>query len=93
MTHNRRNPVTETSTAEIIHSFDRADGVERERLARLVRSISRFLDSGDAVVASIAGEAEVIDCRPSGGAWILDRLWQRLGIDQNVKRLLARMSR
>lgn len=37
LAHNRRNPLTGAPTAEIIHSFGRAD---REGLARLVRSIT-----------------------------------------------------
>ena len=89
LAHNRRNPVTGAPTAEIIHSFGRADRVDREGLARLVRSISRFLDPAEAVAASTAGEVEVIDSRPLGGALALDHLWHQLGIDQGVKRLLA----
>lgn len=77
LAHNRRNPVTGASTAEIIHGPGRTDCVEREGTARLVRSISHFLDRGEAVVASTGSgaEAEAIDSRPFRGAWVLDRLW------------------
>lgn len=46
-------------------------------LARLVKSISRFLDPADAVAD---GEVAILDSRPLGTAWVADRLWQRLGI-------------
>ncbi|EQD26681.1 transposase IS4 family protein, partial [mine drainage metagenome] len=89
LAHNRRDPKTGVPKAEMIHSFGRADRVDREGLARLVRSISRFLEPGEAVAASTAGEVEVVDSRPLGGALVLDHLWHQLGIDQGVKRLLA----
>jgi len=34
-----------------VHRFGRTDQVDREALARLVRSISRFLDPAEAVAA------------------------------------------
>ena len=89
LAHNRRNPLTGAPTAEIIHSFGRADRVDREGLARLVRSISRFLEPGAAVAATAENGVEVVDSRPLGGALVLDHLWHRLGIDQGLRRLLA----
>jgi hypothetical protein len=46
LAHNERHPVTGASTAKVIHSFGRADEVDRAALARLVASISRFLEPG-----------------------------------------------
>ena len=89
LAHNHRDPKTGVPKAEMIHSFGRADRVDREGLARLVRSISRFLEPGEAVAASTTGDVEVVDSRPLGGALVLDHLWHQLGIDQGVKRLLA----
>ena len=89
LAHNRRNPLTGAPTAEIIHSFGRADRVDREGLARLVRSISRFLEPGAAVAGTAENGVEVVDSRPLGGALVLDHLWHRLGIDQGLRRLLA----
>lgn len=48
LAHNERDPDTGLSKAQIIHNFGRADLVDRAGLARLVRSISRFLDPADA---------------------------------------------
>lgn len=89
LAHNRRDPQTGVPKAEIIHSFGRADHIDREGLARLVRSISRFLEPGEAVAATTGDEVEVVDSRPLGGALVLDQLWHQLGIDQSLKRLLA----
>jgi len=44
LAHNERHPETGVSTAKVIHNFGRAELVDREALARLVSSISRFLE-------------------------------------------------
>jgi hypothetical protein len=85
LAHNERDPDTQMPKARIIHNFGRADLVDRDGLARLVKSISRFLDPADAVVAAGgAGEVRVVDSRPMGTAWVADRLWQRLGIGKQI---------
>ena len=92
LAHNERDPVTGTPKAKIIHNFGRADTVDKEALARLVRSISRFLDPADAVAATASasdGEIEVLDSRPMGPAWVADRLWERLGIGRAIFQVAA----
>ena len=89
LAHNLRHPVTGSPVAKVIHSFGRADKVDRAALARLVASISRFLDPGKAVAAAAAGEVEVIDSRRMGTAWVLGRLWDRLEIGTAVRRVAA----
>jgi hypothetical protein len=42
LAHNERHPVTGKSSARIIHSFGRADQVDRDALVRLCRSIARI---------------------------------------------------
>src|SRR6266498_725791 len=68
LAHNQRHPVTGASTAKVIHSFGRAETVDRAGLARLVASISRFLDPQQAVAAAAGAEVEVVDSRRLGGA-------------------------
>jgi len=80
LAHNERHPVTGSPVAKVIHSFGRADKVDREALARLVSSISRFLEPGEAVAATEGSEVEIVDARRFGGAYVLDELWHRLGI-------------
>jgi hypothetical protein len=85
LAHNERDPDTGVPKARVIHNFGRADLVERDGLARLVKSISRFLDPADAVAATASGgEVRVVDSRPMGTAWVADRLWERLGIAQQI---------
>ena len=89
LAHSERHPVTGVPSAKVIHNFGRADTVDRDALARLVASISRFLDPEQAIVAAHTGEIEVLDSRRFGGAWVLDRLWERLGIGAALHRVAA----
>ena len=87
LAHNERHPTTGSPTAKVIHNFGRADKVDREALSRLVSSISRFLTPEQALVAgSGVSEVEILDSRRLGGAWTLDRVWERLGIGAAVRR-------
>src|SRR5437764_4619951 len=86
LAHNERHPVTGSPVARVIHNFGRADKVDREALARLVASISRFLEPEQAVAAAAGTEVEIVDSRRLGGAWTLDRLWERLGIGAAIRR-------
>jgi hypothetical protein len=90
LAHSVRHPDTGVPTATVIHNFGRAELVDRAALARLVASISRFLDPEQAEAASAtgaSGDVEVLDSRRLGGAWRLDRLWQRLGVDAALRRV------
>jgi Transposase DDE domain len=86
LAHNERHPVTGSPVAKVIHNFGRADRVDREALARLVSSISRFLEPEQAVAAAAGAEVEIVDSRRLGGAWTLDRIWERLGIGAAIRR-------
>ena len=91
LAHNERDPDTQMPKARIIHNFGRADLVDRDGLARLVRSISRFLDPADAVAATAgATDVQVLDSRPMGTAWVADRLWERLGIGAQIIEVAGR---
>jgi hypothetical protein len=89
LAHNERHPVTGSPVAKVIHNFGRADQVDRQALARLVASISRFLEPEQAVAAAASGQVEVLDSRRLGGAWALDRIWERLEIGKAVYRAAA----
>lgn len=86
LAHNERHPRTGSPVAKVIHNFGRADKVDREALARLVSSISRFLEPDQAVAAAAGTEVEILDSRRLGGAWTLDRVWERLGIGAAIRR-------
>ncbi|WP_289298662.1 IS1634 family transposase [uncultured Reyranella sp.] len=97
LAHNVRDPDTGVVSAQILHSFGRAEHLEREALERLIGSIARYLDQEPPLLASAsasvtqpslgAGEVEPVDARNLGGAWVLDQLWRRLGVDQAVKKV------
>ena len=93
LAHNQRHPVSGNPVAKVIHSFGRADTVDRAALARLVSSISRFLTPEQAVTATttaqVGGGVEVLDSRRLGAAWTLDRIWERLGIGAAIRRVAA----
>jgi hypothetical protein len=88
LAHNERHPRTGNPVAKVIHNFGRSDKVDRQALARLVASISRFLDPEQAVAAAGA-EVEVIDSRRLGGVWVLGRLWERLEIGTAIRKAAA----
>jgi len=89
LAHNERHPQTGSPVAKVIHNFGRAELVDRAALARLVSSISRFLTPEQAAAAAEGAEVEILDARPLGGAWTLDRLWERLGIGAAIRRVAA----
>jgi len=84
LAQNERDPETGVPRARIIHRFGRADQVDRDALARLVRSISRFLDPAEAVAATVSGEVSILESRTLGSAWVADRLWERLEIGKTI---------
>lgn len=89
LAHNERDPRTGVSKPKVIHNFGRADQLDRAALARLVRSMSRFLEPAQAVAASMPGEVEILEARPMGTAYVADQLWSRLGIGAAIRRVAA----
>ncbi len=86
LAHNERHPDTGVPVAKVIHSFGRAEQVDRAALARLVSSISRFLTPEEAVAAANGMDVEVLESRRLGGTWTLDRVWERLGIGAAIRK-------
>jgi hypothetical protein len=87
LAHNERHLETGNSVAKVIHNFGRAENVDRLALARLVGLISRFLTPEQAISAAAGADVEVLDSRHLGGAWTLDRIWERLGIGAAIRRV------
>ena len=85
LAHNERHPVTGVPVAKVIHNFGRADKVDKDALARLVSSISRVLDTSATGAPSVSGDVEIIDSRRLGGAFVLDQMWDRLGISTALR--------
>jgi hypothetical protein len=79
--------------AQVIHSFGRSDQLDIEALRRLIKSVSRFLEPEDAIrLEHKSDDLKFISSRPSGGAYLLKALWQRLNIDDCLKKALDQRS-
>ena len=89
LAHNEWDPVRKCSVARVVHSFGREDQLDRAALARLVRSLSRALEPEQALIATAPEDLAFVRSVPLGGAWALDGLWRRLGIDRAIERLLG----
>jgi len=72
---------------QVVYNFGREEPGTREVLERLVDSVARHPEPGKAraVAAQGLGFAE---SRPLGGTWVLDALWERLGIGPALRSLL-----
>ena len=89
LAHNLWDPQAKRSKVQVIYNFGREDANNRAALQRLVASVTRFLDPDQALAAQAGEGLAFVESRPLGGAWALDGLWRRLGIDQTMRRLLA----
>jgi Transposase DDE domain len=79
LAHNEWDAAKGRSVPRVIYGFGREDQLDKDAVRRLVASLSRLLDPGD--LAAVPGEdLEFTESRPYGGAYALDRLWNRLGI-------------
>jgi hypothetical protein len=75
--------------ARVVHSFGRADRLDRTALERLVRSIRRVLDAGEPA-ADGSGQARRIEASfELGVVHVVAALWARLGIGRAIAARLA----
>src|SRR3954468_676607 len=92
--HNERAPGG-PSVAKGVLPLGREDRLDVAALRRLVGSINRYLgedagsDAGAQVGAEPGGGLTISDSRPAGGAWLLDGLWQQLGIGAALREVLG----
>ena len=72
--------------ARIIHSFGRADQLDRAALERLVRSINRVLDGGDGAVAGRPiADIDIERVFELGVVLAARTLWEELGIGPAIR--------
>jgi len=88
LAHNVWDAAAKRSRAQVIYSFGREDAATRAAIERLVASLSRFLAPESALGACAAESFDFLESRPLGGVYVLDSLWQRLGLDTLLRRLL-----
>jgi DDE family transposase len=93
LAENVRHPEKGHVEARVVHSFGRADRLDRAALERLVRSIRRVLDGdGSAPVPDASGREPAIEIEASfdlGVVHVATELWARLGIGQAIAARLA----
>jgi Transposase DDE domain len=96
--HNERAPGG-PSVAKVLLPLGREDRLDVAGLRRLVGSINRYLgeEAGSDAGAQVGAEPgdgpggglRITDSRPAGGAWLLDGLWQQLGIGIALREVLG----
>ncbi|MDT0347600.1 transposase, partial [Streptomyces sp. DSM 44938] len=87
LAHNEWDPVKGRAVPKVLFTFGREDDLDRDAVKRLVASLSRLLEPGDALASTAAGDLEFVSSVPFGGAYVLDHLWRRLRIDKIVGRV------
>ena len=95
LAHNEWDPAAKTARTKVLYSFGRADQLDRAAIERLIAALTRVVGVEAASVGPDRARAvgvpglEFVESRPLGGAWLLDGLWHRLGIDTLLRRLAA----
>jgi transposase len=88
LAHNHRKG--KTTQAEVLLQLGREDRLDMEGLRRLVGSISRYLDgAGAPPVAGTDQTLAVESSRQLGSVWLLEGLWQRLGVADALRQVLG----
>lgn len=81
---NTWNPQTRRPDTRILYNFGRVEEATRERLRRLARSILRRCSPEEVVAADPSFVLE--DAWRHGGLYVLEALWERLGLREVVAR-------
>ena len=86
LAHNERNE-RGVPVARVIYTFGREDEVDRDALARLVASISRFLEPEAALAAGAPAGFDFLEAREQGRPHVVGALWSELGIGRALARV------
>jgi hypothetical protein len=89
LAHNEWDAGARRSRTRVLYNFGREDELDREGIQRLVTSLSRLLEPGAALAATAHTGWEFVSSVPLGGAYVLDGLWRRLGIDAVTRTCVA----
>lgn len=96
LAHNERDPETKRTSAKIIHSFGRADQLEREPLVRLCRSIARVCNvevidplEGDGSEGGLPRDVRIKRTVEYGTVQTIEALWEQYGIGKTIRRRLT----
>jgi hypothetical protein len=91
LAENAWNATAKRAEARVVHNFGRADQVDRAALQRLVNSINRVLNEGEAVASTTQAipEIEVDRVFELGVVLAARGLWEDLGIGAAIRRCMA----
>ena len=97
LAHNERDPETKKPVARIIHSFGRADQLDRDGLGRLCKSIARVcnlkvsdLSEEDRITTAEIGlpkDLKLIKTFGFGCVMAIEALWERFGIGSIIRQI------
>jgi len=90
LVQNEWDPAAKSSRMKVVHSFGREDQLDRAAVERLAGSLARLLGQGP---AGAPPELSYAGSVAFGGTYLLDQLWQRLGIGQVMTAMLGRTRR
>jgi transposase len=102
LAHNMRHPDTKRSIPKIIHSFGRADELNRDQLVRLCRSIARVCglqvidpikyadDEKHSDPVKIFDTVKIIKTLSYGRVLVAEALWERIGIGKTLRDIFSR---
>src|SRR6202521_1691199 len=93
LAENTWNATAKRAEARVVHNFGRADQVDRAALQRLVNSINRVLNEGEAVACTTPAPAvsaiEIERVFELGVVLAARSLWEDLGIGAAIRRCIA----
>ncbi len=92
LVHNEWDPATKSARMRVLHNLGREDQVDKAAIERLAGSLCRLLDPGRAAALREPG-LSYQGSVAFGGPWLLDQLWQRLGIAAILTGMLGRTRR
>ena len=95
LAHNQWDPESKSAKMKVLYNFGRAEDLDRASIERLISSLSRLL--GEPPADGAAGDGlpglSFTESRPLGEAYVLDRLWARLGIGKAMRAMLGETRR
>jgi hypothetical protein len=89
LAHNEWDAEAGVSRTKVLYSFGREDTLDIEGIRRLIGALTRLLDPAEALAGGVPAGLTFSESRPLGGAFVLDGLWRRLGIDAAMRRMLT----
>jgi len=102
LAHNTRHPKTKNPVPQVIHSFGRADKIDRDALIRLCRSIARVCNLEVVDLKEISElknkkglkaafeDVKLIKTFEFGTVEVIKSLWEKLGIGETLRSISSK---